>query len=59
MTLSGTVFVSSYQVSQEKDRPIEQITLSFGTLKIEYRPIKADGSAGQVITSEIKVAKNH
>jgi type VI secretion system secreted protein Hcp len=56
MTLSGTVFVSSYQVSQDKDRPTEQITLTFASLKFEYRPIKADGTPGAAIISEIRAS---
>jgi len=54
------VLISSYQTggSEQADLPIEQLSLSFGKIEIEYRPTKADGSLDTPVTAGWDVKQN-
>jgi type VI secretion system secreted protein Hcp len=50
--LMTDVVVSSYQIGgHEVEQPLDQVTLGFGKVTIEYRPMKPDGSAGPAVTA--------
>jgi len=49
VTLS-TLFISSYKITVDKERPTEEVTLHFSKIKIEHRLIKPDGSVGATVT---------
>jgi type VI secretion system secreted protein Hcp len=55
------VMVSSYQTggsAHEAEAPIDQASLSFAKIEIEYRPQKADGSFGAPVKAGWDVLKN-
>lgn len=40
----GDVVVTAFHTASEGERPLDQITLGFAQIEIDYRPTKADGS---------------
>jgi type VI secretion system secreted protein Hcp len=55
------VHVSSYQTggsAHEGDGPIDQVSLSFARIEVEYRPQKADGSLDAPVKAGWDVNKN-
>jgi type VI secretion system secreted protein Hcp len=54
------VIITSYQTGgvESGDSLIDSVSLGFATIKVEYRPQKADGSLGQPITAGWDLKRN-
>jgi type VI secretion system secreted protein Hcp len=46
------VLISAYSLTGGGDRPQESLSLSFGTLEEDYRPMNADGNLGEPVVSQ-------
>jgi type VI secretion system secreted protein Hcp len=55
------VVISSYQTGgvEGTDGPVDQVSLSFGRIRVEYRAQKADGSLEPAVSAGWDVNQNH